>query len=108
MRGILIDPFFKSITEVTVDGGLNSIYRELSPQHLSWEVSLVQTAMSGFDMVDVWVDEEGLFKENPAMFMVNSSGWLLGKGLLLGFDLNGEPIGCDLLLTEVVLAVTFP
>ena len=108
MRGILIDPFFKSITEVTVDGSLESMYKILSPQHLGWHVDVVQTARSGFDMVDVWVDEEGLFNPDVAAFMINSSGWLAGKGLLLGFDLKGETTDCDLLLTQVASAVTFP
>lgn len=104
MRGILIDPSNKTITEVEYNGD----YRTIAP--------MIGAASGLFDLVryasnvDVFVDDEGLLYNggnphgyfrfyNPAMGM--DSGVLAGKALMLGNNRDGASCGCRLSLDTV-------
>jgi hypothetical protein len=82
IKGILIDPVNRSISEVQVDNGnfLESIYGLLGCNMVE-AVSMGTTPESS-----LWVDEEGLFKRgNPAFAMPGvGPGMFVGKGIILG------------------------
>jgi hypothetical protein len=104
MRGILIDPTAKSVTEVDFTGDYKQIYKlcgfgyfecfEIAPGHT------------------LFVDEEGLLKENNDFFQVNVKISALphsfaGKGLVLGLDDSGESVGSELSVEDIAEKVKF-
>lgn len=94
LKGLLIDPEKRTITEVEIpvdeDGGcLNGMYKALG-------CSCVDVGRGGLDFLpgnpddDVWFDDEGLYSECRYSFEI--PGWvpLVGRGLVLGYDAEGE------------------
>lgn len=102
MRGILIDPFAKTITEVEVEKGIHAIYELIDA--------------TCFDVVGlndagdlVYVDDEGLYREDQAFFVWHGYETpLAGKGLILGCDCEGESRSPRIMVEEVRLRVSFP
>lgn len=90
---LLIDPFEKTITPVYYDGDFHSIY------------TLIDCGT--FDVVrcgkyDLFVDDEGLFKENQAFFMVADYPQpLAGKALVTGCDEEGNTVPPAITLEEL-------
>ena len=88
MRAILINPFDETITEVDYSGDFKQIYKFID--------------CSTFDVVmlcdadDLYVDDEGLLKENR--YFSWSGRIFAGKGLILGHNEEGEttPTSYDL------------
>ena len=85
MRGILIDPFARIITEIDYTGDFNQIYKLIDCEMF--------TTVNVTDAGDtLFVDDEGLINGKPQEFF----GWygysqpLAGKGLLLGSTFDGE------------------
>ena len=92
MKGILINPFNKTITEVDYSGDFKQIYKFID--------------CSTFDVVmldvqdDMFVDDEGLLKDNR--YFSWSGRNFAGKALILGHDDKGETIATTYDLQEVV------
>lgn len=92
MRGILINPFDQTIKEVVYTGDFREIY------------SLIDCTT--FDVVmlcdadDLYVDDEGLLKDNR--YFSWSGRNFAGKGLILGHDKEGDTIPTTYDLQEVV------
>lgn len=90
LRALLIDPFTKTITETTVskhdDSLLQDMYRLIGCD----TVEVVRYQVQGVE-VDIWVDEEGLFKADQKYFLpyAHPQG-LAGKGLVLEHDGRGN------------------
>jgi len=85
MRGYLVDPYKKEITEITTDGGLKELYDIL-------QVSCVDCAYLG-NNDDVWVDDEGLLNvtQDTCFFSFPTyKSALAGRGLILGTTPEGE------------------
>jgi hypothetical protein len=78
MRAILIDAVEKTVTEIDMDGKLQSLYRLLG-------CNLVE-AVELDDRHSLWVDEEGLMVENPGPFFAFKGGErpYPFKGVILG------------------------
>ena len=98
MKGILINPFDETIKEVIYTGDFREIY------------DLVDC--STFDVVniykyqDMYVDDEGLLKNNQRYFTINDRNYA-GKALLLSHNDEGETESTNLDLQMVNSMVQF-
>ncbi len=98
MKAYLIDPFEKSITEVEYSGDFNDIYKLINAD--LFDVAYID------DKLGVFVDDEGLFKDNQAFFQVGYA-ILAGYGLVLGTDDEGNSISPDISLKALANKVRF-
>ena len=79
MRAILIDPVKQAVTEVQWDGTLKDIYAHTQTDRVEIAVSWQ------CDDFAVYVDEEGLFKQNQEFFqLMGCYSPLAGRGLMVG------------------------
>ena len=106
VRGILIDPEAKTITEVEHDPRKFTQIYEL----LTTSLHKVET----FDIVQLtpanalYVDDDGLSKTPQVFFRVEGYPQpLAGRGLILGVDPEGNTVGATLPLDVVKARVTF-
>lgn len=100
-RGILIDVDKLNVREVQFDG-LKDMYKLI-------DCDMVECVPYGRNL-DVWVDEEGLLKnDGKGYFMLPSYPQpLKGNGLLTGgVDEDGETKPCTLTLKEAAEMITF-
>jgi hypothetical protein len=101
MRGILIDPFTRTITEVDTDASLDNVYTLL-------DIDTV-TIVSWDRQHALFLDDEGLLKSNEvqAYFQVDGADQpFAGRGLILG-DSYGDNRAATLSLDAVKDVVTF-
>lgn len=98
MKAYLIDPFEKSINEVEYSGDYQDIYKLINAD--LFDVAYMD------DGLGVFVDDEGLFKDNQAFFQVGYA-MLAGYGLVLGTDDEGESIAPNISLKDLAKKVTF-
>ena len=105
MRGILIDPWLKTVTEVDCGEGIESIYRMLS-NPLGPKVDLFTIGMNWRNGDTLYVDDEGLLKRGMRLFRIDGQP-LAGNGLILGCDHEGNSKDAELLLVEVQNRVQF-
>ena len=104
LNGILIDPFLKKITNVKVKNDLKDFYRHL-------DCNMVEVVSFG-DVNDLWVDEEGLLKNDQRFFKVSDlpfghDGVIAGRGLILGSNREGNTISCDLSIEDVLPRISW-
>ena len=102
MRGILIDPFTRSVSEIETSGKLAEIYELLG-------VDLITAVTVGGDQ-SLFLDDEGLMvpKANQEYWNWKGSNQpYAGRGLILGLDSNGDNIGTTMSGLEVAMLVTF-
>ena len=85
MKAIKIDPVKQELTEVEIDGTLESIYEKLD-----CEVFTCPIALDNMDTL--YVDDEGLFVDEykGAFYFGDYSQPLFGNGLLIGANIEGE------------------
>lgn len=94
LKGLLIDPEKLEISEVEIpiddDGScLQGMYHALG-------CSAVDVGRDGLSYLpghpkdDVWFDDEGLFSDKSGMFVLPNWVPLVGRGLILGCDDEGE------------------
>lgn len=87
MQAVLIDPYKEEITDVEYNGDYKQIYEHIKADCFT----LVRLR----DNDDLFVDDEGLLKvdANSKFFMLKDYAQpLVGYGLILGGDADGEPI----------------
>lgn len=102
MRGILIDPFTRSISEIETGGKLAEIYELLG-------VELITVVSVGDDQT-LFLDDEGLLvpKEQQEYWQWRGSNQpYAGKGLILGVDEEGENIDAVSTVEEIAGLVSF-
>jgi len=102
MRGILIDPWLKQITEVECGEGIEDMYRLMSnPLGPKVDVFCIGLLWPNGDVL--YVDDEGLLKRGMCLFDPGRRDHqpLAGNGLILGSDNEGNSVDAELLLTEV-------
>jgi hypothetical protein len=100
-RGILVDVAKLTVREVQFNG-LKDMYRLI-------DCDMVECVSYGKDL-DVWVDEEGLLKnDGKGFFMLPSYPQpFKGNGLLTGgVDENGETVSCTMSLEDAAKLITF-
>jgi hypothetical protein len=105
MRAILIDPKAKTITEVEYTGDYKNIN-----EHIEAELFTVVGIdhYENEDRESLFVDDEGLYKEDQYFFLWNGYDQpLAGKGLILGYNAEGESIATSLGLDYVTSMVKF-
>lgn len=101
MKGILIDPFERTVTRVDVPPGIDAIYALIQAQPF--------TCVGIDDRNAIYVDDEGLYKEDQRFFQFRGYPQpLAGKGLILGSDNEGESVSCTITLADAKSRVTFP
>lgn len=101
MRAYLIDPVEETVTEVEHDDTLDSIYTYIEAD--TFDVAYVAGRGAG-----VFVDDEGLFKRSLSAWVYREyHSPLVGKGLMLGCDLDGNSIGPEPTLDWVQRRITF-
>lgn len=100
MRTILINPEAQTVTELDLESGLKNI-------QLTVGCSCVTVLRIEGDNNDaIWVDDEGLL--NPSGFVFEYQGHpLVGNGLIIGADDEGDSIGTALSLDDVKDSVVF-
>lgn len=86
MKAILINPETQTISEIQIDGGLESMYKAMDCEMIEAPVN--------FDNDDtLYCDEEGLFK--PQKGGIIAKDWcmpILGKVLIVGSDDEGNSV----------------
>ena len=94
MKGILINPHEETITEVEYSGNYKEIYSLIDCR--TFDVAMAK------ENNDLYLDDEGLFKDNQKYFrMVELGANYAGKGLILAHDDEGESTATTLTLQEV-------
>lgn len=94
MRGILIDPFARTVTETDWTGELHAAY-ELVGAHPIDVLSLDP-------LTELILDDEGLLRERQAFFMWGTyPAFLAGKALVAGTTRDGDWADCQLIVDEV-------
>lgn len=96
MRGILIDPFNRTIEEIETTGKLPEIYSMLG-------VELITIVHIGETDV-LFLDDEGLFvdrHEQEYFQWAGASQPFAGKGLIVGTDEDGDSTDAEISLEEV-------
>ena len=108
MRGILIDPWLKQITQVEVSEDFRDIYRKLS-NPLGPKVDCFCIGMNWSNGDTLYVDDEGLLKKGMRLFEIGRLDGqpLAGNGLILGSDAEGNSIDAKSLLVEIETTVSF-
>jgi hypothetical protein len=101
MKAYLIDPYEHSITGVDYSGDYKDIYKLIDCQTFDC------VGFRGFDDT-IYVDDEGLYKDNLEFFMIKGYPQpLCGKALVLGYDVDGNSIDPKVSLTKLKGMVTF-
>jgi len=102
MKAILINAVLRTVTQVDIVNGVDSIRQQLG-------VSCF-TAVNPFeDSSDaVYCDDEGLMK-NPQDFFTlgNYPEPIAGNGLIIGTDSEGRSVNCESLLEDIKNDVIF-
>jgi hypothetical protein len=98
MKAILIDSENQEVKEVEYSGDYNQIYEYTKCQMF--------TVVRIDEKNDIFVDDEGLL--NGTVFGFEYDGYpLMGNGLVLAHDNDGESVGTTLTVEEVREKVAF-
>ena len=101
MQAILINPFDKTIEEVDYSGDWRDISSLL-------ECDIFTTAYFADTPDSVYVDDEGLYVEDQALFTIGDYPQpLAGRGLILGCNDEGDSVDCETTLEEAKAMVKF-
>ncbi len=115
VKAILIDPVKQQVSEVQVtrdDSGtfLSSIYEHLgNGTQLFEDVCIIAHDRKNKVTDRLAVDEEGLYHDMIGGFHLKTGPYpiLVGRGLIVGVDANGETTDCVTLLEIVQSAVVW-
>jgi len=98
----LIDPFEQSVQEVNYFGDYTEIYK-----HIKCDLFTVVGLNNKGDCV--YVDDEGLLKDNQMFFKIQGYPEpLAGRGLILGTDEEGDSCSATLSFEDVRQMISFP
>lgn len=98
----LIDPFERSVQEVNYWGDYKEIYKHI-------KCDLFTCVYLNTENDCVFVDDEGLWKDNQAFFRIEGYPEpLAGRGLVLGTDDEGESCSPKLSFDDVRRMISFP
>jgi hypothetical protein len=90
LRAYLIDPFQRKVHTLDVTHELSAWYDMLECSCV--DVVRIGTAPNG-NAIDVWVDDEGLLRNEPYPLFRLGEGTLCGYGLVLECDSEGKSLG---------------
>lgn len=101
MKAYLIDPYEWTIKQVDYSGDYEDIYKLIDCHTFDC------VGLAGFGDT-IYIDDEGLYKEDQEFFMVQGfPSPLCGKALVLGTDKHGNSISPKTSLTKLKSMVTF-
>lgn len=101
MNAYLIDPVARTITAVDYTGKYTNIYDHIEADCFD----LVRINCEGDA---IFVDDEGLLKDDQSFFMYEGyPSPLAGRGLVLGSDEEGESVSPKITLEELKANVSF-
>jgi len=101
MKAFLIDPYEGSIEQVDYSGDYEDIYRLIDCQ-------LFDCVRINRNGDTIYIDDEGLYRDNQEFFMVEGyHSPLCGKALVLGTDKNGDSEAPKISLTKLKKMITF-
>jgi hypothetical protein len=111
MKGILINSTDKTVTEIEVDGTLESFYKALDVEMIE-AVSVPGFGLANGSSHIMYVDEEGLLKPShkQTWFKLEGVGQQVfeGNGLILGMDYEeGEEKDCTIDLMSIKIRTHF-
>jgi hypothetical protein len=103
MRGILIDPVAKTVTEVKHDGSLRDTYRLT-------DCTCICSVNTGHGRDVLFLDDEGLYREDQVYFHAKFYPHqpLAGKALWVGISEAGDTKSTTVALDKARAAITFP
>lgn len=105
MRGILINPWTKEVTEVEVGEGIEPMYHLLTnPLGNKVDTFCLGGILENHDCL--YVDDNGLLHPGNKVFNIGGMP-LVGNGLILGLDEEGDSIDAKSLLVEVQSLITW-
>ena len=111
LRGILINAYTRSITEVAIPTGIDPIYKELSKDATNPVecFTCVDIAEDPDGMIQtLFVDDNGMFMQTQFLKVSSYPSPLAGNALLLGTNMdNGESISTSMSIDEVREHVEF-
>lgn len=100
MKGILINPTTKAVSEWVWDGMPESICKALNCKYF--------TIVRLFNNADLFVDDEGMFVEDTGSFVIQTYPQpLKGNGIVLGRNNHGDTIASTLDISTVRFMVSF-
>jgi len=94
MRTILIDPVTQTVTELEFTGNYKKIQETIGCR------CFTVVNIDGPDQEAIFIDDEGLLKESGHVFKFNDYP-LVGKGLIMGCDKEGDSTGTTLSLSSI-------
>ena len=102
MKALLIDPTTRTVTEIHIDGSLQSFYAALGCKYVA-----VACDLPNGDTI--YVDDEGLFAPAPVDYFQISHGYqpYAGKGLIVHTDQDGETRAVKSTLDDIKSDVVF-
>jgi len=100
MKAILIDPALHAITEIEYDGSMQMIYESI-------DATLFDSVSLNEHRDIVYVDDEGLYKDNAYWRYGEYSQPLAGKGFVLGTNHEGESISPTITVEQLEAQIVF-
>ena len=95
MRALLIDPQTETVTETSITS-----WRDIAP---AIDAQLFDVVNIDDFRHSIYVDDEGLYTKIYRFAYVGYHQWLMGKGLIMGFDEDtGDSTDCTLTIAEVL------
>lgn len=95
MKAILIDPEAKTVSEVDYSGDWKDINTIIGSR------SFDCVRLDGDTNDGLFVDDEGLMAESGFVFQMNDVHPLVGKGLIIGCDDEGDSISTSLKVSDI-------
>lgn len=100
MKGILINALDRTVELVSNAGDLAALYDGI-------KCEMVEIADFNPETGDtVWVDEEGLLKDNTYGFVYKNKK-LMGNGMIYGSNLNGDNVDVSITVEDVITELLF-
>ncbi len=100
IHGYLIDPFAETVTQVAYDGDFTCIYKHIKADRF--------TCVYLDDRDAIFVDDEGLFKDDQRFFMYKEYHEpLAGRGLVLGANAEGDTTSPKITLEKLTKLISF-
>ena len=105
IKGLLIDPTNRTISEVEIDSDDDGSY--LAAMYEVMGCDCVDVGRGGLQFLpsgpidDVWFDDEGMYSDCEDCFIIPGFVPLIGKGLILCYDENGNSTSYSLTPEDV-------
>ena len=100
IKAIIVDPFLNIIQEAEIEDTLEALQGAIGDHH-------IETALYINDKDVMFVDSEGLFREEQQFFVYDEKFPLAGKAVIVGTGSEGETIGATVTALDVAKKIGF-